>query len=271
MRQFFVEVALPAYYFLSSREYREFIRLLLFFGNISRYCARTIRFLNYKFFVPDCASFIWQFKEIFFEKIYQFETSKEGPVIYDCGANIGTSCLYFKKLYPKARIKAFEADPKIFNVLNQNLLNNNIKDVETFNYLVWFNKDKINFGTDQADAGSVYIKNRPTVQVEAINLNEWLAKEEQIDMLKMDIEGAEYDVILNCKDSLKKVKNLFIEYHSWSGQEQKLDEILKVLTENRFRYYFQTVGVRKTRFISKMQNLNMDFQLNIFAYRDPNK
>jgi len=33
-------------------------------------------------------------------------------------------------------------------------------------------------------------------------------------MLKIDIEGAEYDVLKDCEDSLENVKNIFVEYHS---------------------------------------------------------
>jgi uncharacterized protein YfeS len=40
--------------------------------------------------VPDALSFIWQFKEIFVEEYYRFEAKSESPVIYDCGANVGT-------------------------------------------------------------------------------------------------------------------------------------------------------------------------------------
>ena len=77
----------------------------------------NVRFFKYLFDVPDIPSFIWQFKEIFVDEIYKFDSKDEEPVIYDCGANIGMSCLYFKILYPKARITAFEGDPIITDVL----------------------------------------------------------------------------------------------------------------------------------------------------------
>src|SRR5262249_51895723 len=41
---------------------------------------------------------------------YRFASSRPDPVVYDCGANIGMATFYFKWLYPKAHIDAFEPD-----------------------------------------------------------------------------------------------------------------------------------------------------------------
>ncbi len=268
MKRFLIEIPLPVYDFFTSKEYREFIWLLFWFGKSPRYSSRCIRFLRYQFFVPDCASFIWQFREIFFEQIYKFTADRPDPVIYDCGANIGTSCLYFKILYPNARIKAFEADPNIFAAFQKNMKDNNILDVEVFNKAVWHSSGKVRFGVDGADGGAIDQTDGAIIQVETIRLGEWLAKEEQVDLLKIDIEGAEYEVIADCRDALKKVRNLFIECHSRSHREQKLDQILALLTRNGFRYYLKNVDARKCPFVNRGQELKMDFQINIFAYRE---
>ncbi len=257
----------PAYFLFTSKEYRLFLRLWGQYGNVARYSPRSIPFGKYKFFVPDCASFIGQHREIFFEEIYKFTATHPHPVIYDCGANIGMSCLYFKKLYPHAKIKAFEADPEIFKVLKQNLADNNIQNVELFNKAVWISDDKIQFGADGADGGSSYQQKGRSIRVEGIRLKSLLEQEERVDLLKIDIEGTEVDVIADCAPILMKVTNLFIEYHSWNNQEQHLGQILNILKENEFRYYFQTINQSKTPFINKRRDTDMDFQLNIFAYR----
>jgi len=100
-------------------------------------------------------------------------------------------------------------------------------------------------------------------QIESIRLKDLLEKEEKIDLLKIDIEGAEYDVLLDCKDNLDNIDNLFVEYHSWNNRSQKLSKILKVLEENKFRYYIESVSKRKKPFINKDRDKNMDLQLNI--------
>jgi uncharacterized protein (DUF927 family) len=89
-------------------------------------------------------------------------------------------------------------------------------------------------------------------------------------MLKMDIEGAENDVILDCGNSLKKVQNIFIEYHSYMNSQQKLSELLNVLEQNNFRYFIRNDSSRNMPLINKTNKSNptMDLQLNIFGYRD---
>ncbi|HQD92845.1 MAG TPA: FkbM family methyltransferase [Bacilli bacterium] len=215
--------------------------------------------------MPDLPSFLWQFKEIFVDEIYNFEPKTNKPLIYDCGANIGISVLYFKQLFPKAKIKAFEADQIIVDILKNNLLKNGINDVEIINKAVWINNNGVEFGSDGADGGSVILSNNKT-QIESIRLKDLLEKEEKIDLLKIDVEGAEYDVLLDCKDNLDNIDNLFVEYHSWNNTSQKLSKILEVLEENKFRYYIESVSKRKKPFINKDRDKNMDLQLNIFAY-----
>jgi len=65
----------------------------------------------------------------------------------------------------------------------------------------------------------------------------------------MDIKCAEYNVIVDCNESLCKVKYLFIEYHSWFNQSQKLDEILEVLRINNFRYYLENISGKNKDFL----------------------
>ena len=177
------------------------------------------------------------------------------------------SCLYFKKLYPKAKIKAFEADPKIARVLENNLAKNSILDgVEIINSAVWIDEDGIEFSSEGADGGSVY-GGKNKIKLNSIRLKNYLENEKHIDMLKIDIEGAEYEVLKDCKDSLSNVKNLFVEYHSWNKTNQKLSDILEVFEKNGFRYYIESLTKRKNPFINKGELENMDLQLNIFGVR----
>ena len=166
------------YLYIKNPKEREFQRLFDKWGGVKRYeRIKDVKFLDYVFDVPDLPSFIWQFKGIFVDEIYKFESKTDMPLIYDCGANIGVSCLYFKKLFPKAKIKAFEADPLIASILKNNLLKNGINDVEIINKVIWINNNGVEFGSDGADGGSVYMSNNKT-KVESIRLKELLKKKE---------------------------------------------------------------------------------------------
>ena len=69
----------------------------------------------------DVESFLHMRNEIFEKEIYRFSSDIENPKIIDCGANIGLSAIYFNRLYPKAEITAFEAEPAIFKTLKKNV------------------------------------------------------------------------------------------------------------------------------------------------------
>ena len=133
---------------------------------------------------------------------------------------------------------------------------------------VWIKNEDLEFSEEGADGGSVYaLSNTKKVKVQAVDLLEILNKEEKIDMLKMDIEGAENDLIPHIAPALHKIDKMFIEYHSFNNGQQRLDEILSLLRHHKFRYYIRHVNDRKTPFIDMATDKDMDMQLNIFAYK----
>jgi len=258
----------PLYKYLLNKKEREFYRLFDGLRNYPRYKpVNDVKFFDYQFNITDALSFVWQVKEIFIDEVYRFKTDSTKPVIIDCGSNIGTSLLYFAKTYKNAEITGFEADPNIASLSTLNLIRNNIFDVEISNKAVWVNDGGVKFSIDGADGGNV-ISSTKTVEVASIRLKNLLIKMPTIDLLKIDIEGAEYDVMVDCSDSLENVKNIFIEYHSWNTNKQKLSEIINVLEKNNFRYYIEDITKRKLPFINQNRETNMDLQLNIFGYKN---
>lgn len=268
MRVFLEHTQFWLYKFITNPFYRRFILYAIIFGSKKRFVKKNFKYCGFKIFAPDTLSFIWQFKEIFADQSYKIKTNSDKPIIYDCGANIGISCLYFSKYFPSAKIKAFEPDPNIAKILKQNIVNNHIDSVELINKAVWINNGKVNISLEGADGASIH-SNKNLVKVECVRLKEFLENEIKIDLLKMDIEGAEYEVILDCRDSLKNVDNIFIEYHSFNDSPQRLSEILSILEKNNFRYFIKPVNDRGIPFVNRTNknNPSMDLQLNIFGYR----
>lgn len=246
---------------------RRFMWLLFRYGSYPRNRPTTISFRNYRFDVPDAFSFVWQIKEIFADEFYGFKATTPQPVILDCGANIGTSITYFKQLYPDARIIAFEADAHIGQVLAQNLRQNNLRGVEIVNKAVWTHNNGVSFGSGDADAASIFSESDKTL-VPSVRLRDYLLRESRIDMLKMDIEGAETDVIADCHDALANVHNVFIEYHSYVDHPQGLASIINTLEKNGFRYYIDSSQSRTRPLVNHRYSSgnNMDLQLNIFGF-----
>jgi FkbM family methyltransferase len=266
MKKLIKETIKPFYYYLRNKQKRELFRLWDKLGTSGRYTKQKVTFLKKNVEILDWLSFVEQFREIFVEEIYKFQAADQKPVILDCGANIGVSVLYFKELFPQAVIMAFEPDPAVFKVLEQNIINNNLTQVNLINKAVWINDEALSFSSEGTDGGSVYGNNNK-IEVQAIRLKDILEKEPRIDLLKIDIEGAETDVLMDCRKSLDKVENIFVEYHSLKKSPQNLQLILDILTENNFRYHFHTLAERKTPFIDHGNTLVMDVQMNIFAHR----
>ena len=266
MKQFLTDSLTPLYRYLTKEKYRTYVNLLTRHGNAKRFTAKEISFNGYKFHVIDVPSFMDHYKSIITEEIYNFKAKTNQPVIYDCGANIGISILYFKMLYPESKIIAFEADPEIAKVLQKNIDTNKLSNVELIDKAVWKDDKGIEFGVEGADAGSIFNEG-DKIHIPSVRLRDMLEKVDNIDFLKMDIEGAETEVLRDCKDVLHKADNLFIEYHTFNGMKQELDEVLKIFTDNGFRYFIQTVNYRKHPYINQKGHGSMDLQLNIYGYK----
>lgn len=248
-----------------KKYHKEYKRIFEKYKSQERFVEKIIELDGVKFKVPDVVSFAYQVKDIFYDESYKFKSEIDNPLIYDCGANVGTSVLYFKKLFPNSIIKAFEADKKIFNYLMQNI--KDLKDIQSFNNAVWINNDELCFNSEGADSGSLINDFECKQKVKAIRLKEFLQAEEKIDFLKIDIEGAETDVIVDCEDELKKVGNLYVEYHSIVDKKQTLDKILSAMANAGFNYHLQNVIHQNHPFIENSVYNNMDLQVNIFGYR----
>ena len=257
--------------FFTNRQFRTFVRLLFQNSFIKRYQEHNVSIEGNKIRVADMKSFVYQYREIFLYEFYAFNTNAVQPVIYDCGANIGSSVLYFKKKYPQAKITAYEPSPKVYRLLEANVKKNNLRDIRLNQQAVWIKEEMLTFNDEGADGGSIYaVSNTQKVNIQAIDFLETMQKEDKIDFLKIDIEGAEHELIPHIAPALHKVENIFIEYHSFNGQVQRLDNILTILTQHQFRYFIRHAIDRKAPFINKKQNQNqdMDMQLNIFAYKN---
>ena len=216
----------------------------------------------------DAASFIYIYREVFERALYRFRSDSPSPLILDCGANIGLSVLYFKRLYPHCKIVAFEPDPTVFEVLSRNVTRSGLGDVTLENSAVWTADGELAFMCEGADAGRVKMLDPEVTRrnVKAVRLRDRLNC--NIDLLKLDIEGAEYDVLQDCASSLHNVKTLFVEYHSFVGVRQILPELLTLIREAGFRFFCDQPCTIPQPLWEIRPNLGMDFQLNIYAWRE---
>ena len=250
-------------------EYRRERRLLRAVAKVPPRRRFSVPFLGSQLEVVDSRSFTPMYAEIFGREIYKFRTSVTDPVIIDAGANIGLGLIYLKRLYPAARVVAFEADPQIFEVLRLNVERFGLTDVTLHNKAVAGHDGRVRFVSEGTDSGRIApdSKGEQTCDVEATRLRHFL--QHDVHLLKMDIEGAETEVLLDCRDLLVNVENLFVEYHSFAGREQNLPELLALLKAAGFRLYIYSVAdAWPTPLFERPGGWAMDLQLNIFGFRD---
>ena len=234
---------------------------------LKRFKESNVEFLGKNIKFSDNEAFIGMVNEIFIKKNYMFDTITDTPLIIDCGANIGLSAIFFKQIYPKSKIICFEPDPIIYELLKYNLNQFSYNDIQIINSAVWFKDEKLIFETDKSWGGKIVSENNiNTIGIDAINLNNYLDK--QVDFLKIDIEGAEYEVIKNSSELiLKNVKNIFFEWHSFSDKKQKLGELLHLFESNNFRYHLKEASPKGAPFIEKRKDQLMDTQIDCFIYK----
>jgi FkbM family methyltransferase len=206
-------------------------------------------------------------KEIFIDEIYK-QSLPPRPYIIDCGANIGLSVIYMKRLYPDAEIIAFEPDEKNFELLQKNIGSYGFKNVQARKEAVWIENTVLQFvGEGSMSSRIDSHPSKSSVQVKAFRLKDLLNR--PIDFLKIDIEGAEFQVLKDIADQLRYVNNLFLEYHGTFSQNSELALLFSIITEKGFSYYIKeaTPLYGSPFLLSKNGNTMYDVQLNIFCFR----
>lgn len=256
------------YQFLTDGAYRKFIGLLARYGSSERYKRTTIRISGLVLEVADALSFVWQYKEIFVDQSYFIPEVRPGGLIIDCGANIGLSSIYFSKNHPYAEIIAFEPDQHIFELCQKNLQANQCKNVKVRNEAVWIANQNLYFEQEGADGGKISTHGNKAIEVQGIDLKQFLASLPPVELLKMDVEGAEWELIPHIAEELNGVNYLFIEYHLRKNQIPRLSEILLSVEQAGFSYHVFNPYAKKRPFeMAKGVEKEFAMQLNIHCYR----
>lgn len=203
------------------------------------------------------------FKEVFLNEEYRIENLQTSPLIVDCGSNIGTSILYFKKVYPESKIIGFEANPAVYKLLEKNVANQELLNVEIHHAALFDKETELTFYTGSSNQnlmGSLFKKRGGTneVKVKTKLLSQFLLPYDKVDVVKIDVEGAEWNVLtdLISNDSLKKVQNFLIEYHlNMPGEQGKLSQFIKFFEDQGFKYSIKG----KYRSAGEFQDLLLHF------------
>lgn len=199
---------------------------------------------GFKLTFLDYSSLVVPYAEIFLHRDYDIDLKTDKPYIIDCGSHIGISVLFYKKKFPNAEIVCFEADPQNYQVLVENIKNNDLKDIQVHNLAVTNQEGsqiEFNRTLGQSMGGGTSIRMKAsghdieTILVKTTALSKYLDR--RVDFLKIDIEGVEDLVITEASAHLKNVRYLFCEFHKGVDLPHgRLERILAILTENGFEF-----------------------------------
>lgn len=199
-------------------------------------CGTIERCFGYTVHIADGPNFYMQYKDDYVRRIYHFDAIRPDPLIIDGGSNIGMSILYFKSVYPAARVIGFEPDPNIFGLLQENMARNGIDGVTLVNAALSTGCGNALFEPDGGAGGRLGKEGEGGVSIRTAVLSGCL--DDEVDFLKLNIEGAELSVLEEAAagDRLRRVREIVVEYHGWPAAKQQLGTILSLLDQQGFRY-----------------------------------
>ena len=166
----------------------------------------------------------------------------DGAAILDVGANIGAFSIYAARTARNVRICAYEPMPDFYSQLVRNVAINGLDGtVRCFNSAVagdarsrklFLNTEKFWFPTlvePDGATGSVVV---PCTTLASIVDDNGL---ERVDMLKLDCEGAEYEILYNTSDAcFARIREIRMEYHNLPGEGRNVTALMAFLREKQY-------------------------------------
>lgn len=167
---------------------------------------------------------------------------KKNMIFFDIGANIGFHSLNVAKHDKSITIHSFEPIPEIFFNLNNNILLNEVKNINTYNFGISNENNNVSFYFNPNLSGATSLKKLldsskvKLVQSKVVTLDQFMIDNriQQLDFIKCDVEGAEILVIQGGIDTIRKQKPIiFLEMlRKWSHKfNYHPNDIIKILTD----------------------------------------
>lgn len=153
------------------------------------------------------------FRDIFQRHEYLFNPPEPPETIVDTGANIGLASIYFANRWPKAKIIAIEPDPENFEILRENV--RHYRNIVPIQVAVWKENTMLNLSDPGGGSWAMQTKTDHNGHVAGVTMPFIMGVHslDRIDLLKMDIEGAEKEVFEGHEEWIDRVGSIAIETH----------------------------------------------------------
>lgn len=158
--------------------------------------------------------------------IYRLPVALQPDVIWDIGANIGLATIYFRQQYPQAKIRAFEPQQENFRLLQLNTTGLPGVDICAYALGAKSGEVKLTAKSDRStNSFSAMLHGDDSQAAETVPIRSALDElresgETKIDLIKIDTEGAEYDILSAFPgETLSKVAVIIGELHGYKDNE----------------------------------------------------
>jgi FkbM family methyltransferase len=182
------------------------------------------------------------------DDIIEHFTPKQGDIVIDIGANIGRyTIISSKRVGTKGKVVAIEAHPGNFEILNRNIKLNQLTNIIPLNYAAYSKETKIKLYVPDEESGyTIYHTlmertGKKFVEVNANTLDYLLQlneiRQEEVNWIKIDVEGAEFEVLKGATNVLSKSKDiaLLIEVHGQNNYRP----LVEFLSSYNFKIEFE--------------------------------
>jgi len=188
---------------------------------------------------------------------------KKGNVVVEIGANIGYYALVESKIVGNTgKVYAIEPHPENINSLKKNIKINKYENIEVYSIAIGEVNGvaKMNVST-HSNLHSLFIRNFDhiikSMKINVITLDNFLKNKRFPNLIRMDLEGYEYNILKGMKKILKAKKPLilFIELHPHLLDYKKTLNVLKTLKKYGFetRKIIRRITFTETKVIPKRE------------------
>jgi FkbM family methyltransferase len=201
------------------------------------------------------------FKDSSHIKLYKLV--KKNDLVLDIGTNFGTTLLQFAKIIGKnGFVYGFEPDPQNFSICQNNIKLNNFSNIKVENLGVGSKEDKLMLIVDSENNRgmnriSIENKGKESYIVKIICLDDWIRSNNinQINLIKIDVEGFELEVLKGAEKTLKSIKPiLFIELDDNNLKLQ--NSSAKELIEYLVQFEYEIMHSENEKMILSTDNFN---------------
>lgn len=155
--------------------------------------------------------------EIWSNRVYNpsGQEVETGYIIVDIGAHIGVFSIFVAHQSADVRVISYEPHPYNFQLLRENVKLNDLSNIEPIPLAVNTKSGKGRLFINQIDLGHSLVKTQDNyIEVDCVTLEEILSRIGRCDFMKMDCEGAEYDILFTTPhEYLKKINKMSVECH----------------------------------------------------------